>query len=55
MANLVCAKCGEEVSVPVHCGQEMHIEGDQLVCWMGTTCGHQDMPEHCGEFMAIKE
>ncbi len=55
MANLVCAKCGEEVSVPVHCGQEMHMEGDQLVCWMGTACGHQDIPEHCGAYMEIKE
>jgi DNA-directed RNA polymerase subunit RPC12/RpoP len=55
MANLVCEKCGAEVSVPVHCGKEMHMEGDQLVCWMGPTCGHQDIPEHCGTSMAIKE
>ena len=55
MGKLVCPKCGAEVSVPVHCGKEMHIEGDQLVCWMGATCGHQDIPEHCGTVMAIKE
>jgi len=55
MSKLVCPKCGEEVSVPVHCGKEMHIEDDQLVCWMGPTCGHQDLPEHCGTFMEIKE
>ncbi len=55
MANLVCEKCGAEVSAPVHCGKEMHMEDDQLVCWMGPACGHQDIPEHCGEFMALKE
>lgn len=55
MAKLVCEKCGAEVSAPVHCGKEMHMEGDQLVCWMGPACGHQDIPEHCGEFMALKD
>lgn len=54
MGKLVCPKCGEEVAVPVHCGQEMHIEGDQIVCWMGTGCGAQDLPQHCGEYMEIK-
>ena len=54
MGKLVCAMCGEEVAVPVHCGQEMHQEGDQLVCWMGPACGVQDMPEHCGQAMALK-
>jgi hypothetical protein len=51
MPDLVCAKCGEKVDVPVHCGKEMHQEGDQLVCWMGPQCGHQDMPSHCGRVM----
>ena len=55
MGQLVCEKCGAEVSVPVHCGKEMHMEGDQLVCWMGPTCGHQDAPEHCGNVMALRE
>ena len=55
MGQLVCEKCGAEVSVPVHCGKEMHIEGDQLICWMGAVCGHQDIPEHCGTAMALKE
>ena len=45
MADLVCPKCGEKVAVPIHCGKDMHIEGDQLVCWMGATCGHQDLPK----------
>ena len=55
MAELVCKICGEKVAVPVHCGKEMHQEGDQLVCWMGPACGAQDMPSHCGEMMEIKE
>lgn len=55
MTKLVCELCGKEVSVPVHCGKEMHREGDQLVCWMGKACGHQDIPSHCGQTMALKD
>ncbi|MHA2380468.1 MAG: hypothetical protein ACXADO_04795 [Candidatus Thorarchaeota archaeon] len=54
MASLVCPKCGEKVAVPIHCGQKMHQEGDQLVCWMGAACGSQPMLEHCGEYMEYK-
>jgi len=54
VASLVCPKCGEKVAVPIHCGQEMHQEGDQLVCWMGPSCGSQPMLEHCGEYMEYK-
>ncbi|MCK5238001.1 MAG: hypothetical protein KAR33_00550 [Candidatus Thorarchaeota archaeon] len=57
MGKLVCALCGEETAVPIHCNREMssHQDGEQLVCWMGAGCGVQDMPQHCGEFMKIKE
>ena len=55
MAKLVCEKCGNEQAVPMHCGQEMHQEGDELVCWMGKGCGHQPMNEHCGQSMVFKE
>ncbi len=55
MGKLVCGICGEKLDVPVHCNKEMHIEGDQLVCWMGAACGAQDIPEHCGQSMAITE
>ena len=55
MAKLVCEKCSEEKSVPMHCGQEMHQEGDQLVCWMGKGCGHQPIEQHCGQPMIFKE
>ncbi|MFW9845395.1 MAG: hypothetical protein ACFFD6_01500 [Candidatus Thorarchaeota archaeon] len=54
MAQLECPKCGAKVAVPVHCGKEMHQEGDELVCWMGAACGHQAMPEHCGTAMEYK-
>nr|KXH75818.1 MAG: hypothetical protein AM324_05225 [Candidatus Thorarchaeota archaeon SMTZ1-83] len=54
VASLVCPKCGEKVAVPIHCGREMHQEGDQLVCWMGPSCGSQPMLEHCGEYMEYK-
>ena len=54
MAKLACKICGEEVAVPVHCGKEMHQEGNQLVCWMGAACGSQPLPEHCGASMELK-
>ena len=53
MANLVCGKCGAEVSAPVHCGKDMHMEGDQLVCWMGASCGAQSIPEHHSKPMEV--
>lgn len=55
MGKLVCVKCGHEDAVPMHCGQEMHQEGDELVCWMGKGCGYQAMPDHCEETMKITE
>lgn len=55
MAKLICEICGEELDVPVHCGKEMHKQGDQLVCWMGPACGEQPIPEHCGETMMVRK
>ncbi|MFW9996637.1 MAG: hypothetical protein ACFFD4_31630 [Candidatus Odinarchaeota archaeon] len=56
---LKCSKCGETQPVPKHCGQEMHLETvagkEMLVCWMGTGCGKQDIPEHCNVPMRINE
>ncbi|MBD3159473.1 MAG: hypothetical protein GF309_11835 [Candidatus Lokiarchaeota archaeon] len=54
MTKMVCKICGEETDVPVHCGKEMHKEGDQLVCWMGSACGEQPIPQHCGETMMVQ-
>jgi len=50
---LKCSHCGAIQEIPMHCGQPMHIEGDQLVCWMGATCGAQPIPEHCKKPMEI--
>lgn len=55
MAKLVCSKCGHEEAAPMHCGKEMHKEGDNLVCWMGPSCGIQPIPEHCGAKMELVE
>lgn len=48
MATLYCMKCGQKLPLPFHCGQPMHKEKmqnqDKLVCWMGPTCGEQEMP-----------
>jgi Cu+-exporting ATPase len=55
MGKLKCAECGLEQEIPMHCGQAMHKEGDQLVCWMGASCGAQPIPEHHGKPMEVIE
>ncbi len=51
MEKLKCSKCGYEMDIPQHCGKPMHKENDTLVCWMGTHCGVQPIPEHCDQQM----
>ena len=53
MGKLKCVECGLEQELPMHCGQAMHKEGDQLVCWMGASCGAQSIPEHHGKPMEV--
>ena len=53
MGKLKCVECGLEQELPMHCGQAMHKEGDQLVCWMGASCGAQPIPEHHGKSMEV--
>jgi YHS domain-containing protein len=55
MGKLRCVECGLEQELPMHCGQAMHTEGDQLVCWMGASCGAQPIPEHHGKQMEVIE
>ena len=55
MGKLKCVECGLEQELPMHCGKAMHKEGDQLVCWMGASCGAQPIPEHHGKKMEIVE
>lgn len=54
MGNLECETCNTTIELPNHCGKPMHQEGDELVCWMGASCGHQVIPEHCGKPMKVK-
>ncbi|MFX0075612.1 MAG: heavy metal translocating P-type ATPase, partial [Candidatus Hermodarchaeota archaeon] len=53
MGKLKCVECGLEQELPMHCGKPMHQEGDQLVCWMGASCGAQPIPEHHGRPMEV--
>jgi len=53
MGKLKCQECDYEQEIPMHCGKPMHKEGDQLVCWMGASCGAQPIPEHHGKPMQI--
>ncbi|MFX1361771.1 MAG: heavy metal translocating P-type ATPase [Promethearchaeota archaeon] len=55
MGKLVCEECGFEQEIPMHCGKPMHGEANQLVCWMGSSCGTQPIPEHHGKPMNIVE
>lgn len=55
MGKLKCPECGEIMELPMHCGKPMHKEGDQLVCWMGASCGAQPIPEHHGVKMEVIE
>jgi Cu+-exporting ATPase len=55
MGKLKCADCGLEQDLPTHCGKPMHKEGEELVCWMGASCGAQKIPEHHGKPMEIIE
>ena len=55
MGQLKCSECGTTQDLPMHCGQPMHKEGDQLVCWMGASCGAQPIPEHHGKPMDVIE
>ncbi|MHA1611496.1 MAG: hypothetical protein ACTSVZ_13150 [Promethearchaeota archaeon] len=49
-----CEHCGTTQPIPMHCGKPMHIEGEKLVCWMGSHCGSQDIPSHCGSPMKME-
>jgi len=53
MGKLKCVECGTTQDLPMHCGQAMHKEGDQLVCWMGASCGAQPIPKHHGKPMDV--
>ncbi len=53
MGKLKCKECGFEQEIPMHCGQPMHKEGNQLVCWMGASCGAQPIPEHHSKPMEV--
>jgi hypothetical protein len=55
MGKLKCSECGLEKELPMHCGKPMHKEGNELVCWMGTSCGVQPIPEHHGKPMEVIE
>ena len=55
MGKLKCVECGVEQELPMHCGKPMHREGAQLVCWMGASCGAQQIPEHHGKPMEVIE
>lgn len=59
MAMLLCAKCGAKEPIPNHCGKPMKVVktagGDSLVCWMGSSCGAQDLPKHCQQVMEVAE
>lgn len=52
--TLKCQECDHTMPAPKHCGAPMHIEGNQLVCWMGTECGVKPLPKHHNKPMIFK-
>ena len=50
---LHCVECDHTEKVKFHCGAPMHIEGKQLVCWMGTECGVAELPKHHEQYMTL--
>ncbi|MFX1285781.1 MAG: heavy metal translocating P-type ATPase [Promethearchaeota archaeon] len=54
---LKCQECDYTEAVPIHCKQPMHVDTvggeEQLVCWMGASCGVQNIPTHHGKPMQI--
>ena len=55
MGRLKCVECGVEQELPMHCGKPMRRESEQLVCWMGASCGAQPIPKHHGKPMEVIE
>ncbi|HDZ19503.1 hypothetical protein LCGC14_0831170 [marine sediment metagenome] len=58
MATLKCGNCGNEMKLPMCCGQPMHKEEDKLFCHKGAQCGcgndmGKPIPEHCGQIMNV--
>ncbi|MFX0094052.1 MAG: heavy metal translocating P-type ATPase [Candidatus Hodarchaeota archaeon] len=57
--KLVCDVCSYETAFPTHCERPMHIEIQEgtvkLVCWMGSSCGEQEIPTHCNRPMKVIE
>lgn len=55
--RLICQECNLSEDVPHHCGRPMHIEEidgkEMLVCWMGPSCGVQELPTHHNKPMKI--
>ena len=54
---LKCQECDYTEAIPMHCKQPMHVESvegkERLVCWMGPSCGVQDIPNHHEKPMLI--
>ncbi len=57
--ELTCQECDYTEPVPRHCKQPMHLEvvegKEKLVCWMGSSCGVQNLPIHHNKPMKIIE
>jgi len=62
VSKLVCTKCGHEQALPKHCGRDMILRDDKLVCWMnlpkeeggmGINCGMAPIPTHHNKPMKV--
>ncbi|MFX1339214.1 MAG: hypothetical protein ACFFDK_11445 [Promethearchaeota archaeon] len=51
MPKLLCNVCGNEKEVPNCCDRSMILKGEYLICCCSDHCGHQPIPECCGQQM----
>ena len=51
LPKLLCNICGAEKEIPSCCDKSMILKGEYLMCCCSDHCGHQRIPECCGQQM----
>ena len=60
LKELQCVSCNYSLAVPYHCGRQMLLESDKLICWKGehqpccNSTSTLDIPTHHEENMVLK-
>lgn len=60
LKELQCTSCNYSLTIPYHCGRQMVVKDNHLVCWKGehqpccNSSSKMDIPIHHDQFMIIK-